>query len=56
MRVDQAAQFLGADWRSYQHTFRAAGVTGASNLNFNLGFRTGSVWLADVVLEKGKVP
>jgi hypothetical protein len=43
---------LTKDWQDYHYTFQAKGLTGSNRIQFLLGERTGTVWIADFTLTK----
>jgi hypothetical protein len=44
---------LTEDWLPYRCEFRAKNLMGETKINFRLGERTGTVWIADFALTKG---
>jgi hypothetical protein len=44
---------LTEDWQVYQYQFHAKDLTAWTKINFRLGDRTGTVWIADFTLTKG---
>jgi hypothetical protein len=44
---------LSDDWRTYQYQFQAKGLAARNSVVFNVGERTGTVWIADFTLTKG---
>jgi WD40 repeat protein len=45
---------LSKDWRAYQYEFRAKELTAGNMVLFNLGERTGTVWIADFTVSKAE--
>jgi WD40 repeat protein len=43
---------LSADWRAYEFEFQAKGLARWNNIVFNVGERTGTVWIADFTVTK----
>jgi hypothetical protein len=43
---------LTRDWQAYQYTFRAQHLAGLNLVQFLIGERTGTVWVADFSLKK----
>jgi hypothetical protein len=44
---------LSHDWRAYQYEFQAKDLATENMIVFNLGERTGTVWIADFTLTRG---
>jgi len=44
---------LTQEWRDYQYEFRAKDIAAANMIQFIVGQRTGTVWIADFTLTKG---
>jgi len=44
---------LSNGWRTYQYEFRAKEIAASNLIVFNVGGRTGTVWIADFTLTKG---
>jgi hypothetical protein len=44
---------LNQEWQVYQYQFQASTLTSWTKINFRLGDRTGTVWIADFRLTKG---
>jgi Tol biopolymer transport system component len=45
---------LTKDWQAYQYEFQATNLTAWTKINFRVGDRTGTVWIADVTLTMGR--
>ncbi len=44
---------LTKDWREYRYEFQAKGTAAENQIVFNVGDRTGTVWVADFTVTKG---
>jgi WD40 repeat protein/serine/threonine protein kinase len=44
---------LSEDWQDYEYKFQAKGLAASNMIQFHLGERTGTVWIADFTLIKG---
>ena len=43
---------LSEGWRTYQYEFRAKEIAASNLIAFNVGGRTGTVWIADLALTR----
>ena len=43
---------LTADWQTYEREFRAKDLAASNLIQFHVGERTGTVWIADITLTK----
>ena len=43
---------LTADWQNYEREFRAKDLAATNMIQFTVGERTGTVWLADIMVTK----
>ena len=43
---------LTADWQTFQRAFRAKDLAGSNLIEFHVGERTGTVWLADIKVTR----
>jgi WD40 repeat protein len=50
--LDEAVP-LTKDWQDYRYEFRAKDLAAGNNIVFNVGDRTGTVWVADFTVTKG---
>jgi hypothetical protein len=41
------------DWQDYEYKFQAKGLAASNMIQFHVGERTGTVWIADFTLTKG---
>jgi hypothetical protein len=44
---------LAENWRTYQYQFHAKELAARNHINFDVGERMGTVWIADFTLTKG---
>jgi len=44
---------LTEEWQDYQYEFQAKDLAAENTIQFILGDRTGTVWIADFTLTKG---
>jgi len=44
---------LTEEWQTYQYEFQAKNLAAQNTIQFRLGDRTGTVWIADFTLTKG---
>ena len=44
---------LSEGWRTYQYEFQAKAIAATNGIVFNVGGRTGIVWIADLALTRG---
>ncbi len=51
--LDELAS-LTENWQAYQYQFQAKNLAAESHIEFDVGERTGTVWIADFTLTKGE--